>query len=265
MLVALRFLGATLLLISTIGVGAPKRLYIDRTGLLFCVASGMATAIALLSFTWSLTRINASIAAMVVAVYPLIVLVLLAWRGEKFTYRHIIRLVLGLAGVYLLIGPGGQVDLIGALLALGGSCMFAVYLVIMQWYLKSYDAQTIALYIFATVAVFTTGLWVNQGMVWYSPGWQGWLAIAVLVVGSAYLGQLALFGAVRRIGSGQMALVGPLETLLTVIWSVLFLQEHLTLLQWIGSGLILSSMLLALKRLRRARKISWRSRLRLRF
>ena len=50
-----------------------------------------------------------------------------------------------------------------------------------------------------------------------------------------YLAQMALFAAVRSIGSGQMALLGPLETLFTVIYGrPLFLQERLSSLQWAG-------------------------------
>ena len=75
-----------------------------------------------------------------------------------------------------------------------------------------------------------------------------------------YLAQMALFAAVRSIGSGQMALLGPLETLLTVIWSSLFLQERLSALQWAGGGLILFGAILAAQRMHRIR---WRPRLRL--
>jgi drug/metabolite transporter (DMT)-like permease len=42
-----------------------------------------------------------------------------------------------------------------------------------------------------------------------------------------------------------MALFSPLETLLTITWAMLFLQERLTLIQWLGGGLIILSMLLA--------------------
>lgn len=46
-----------------------------------------------------------------------------------------------------------------------------------------------------------------------------------------------------RIGGTQMALFGPLETLLSVIWSILFLHERLAPLQMVGGGLILGQRL----------------------
>ena len=263
-LIALRYVTSTLLLVSTIGLIAPGRLRIDRKGLLICITAGLIFGGAFFLFVSSLTRINASIASMIVAIYPLIVLTILALRGEKFTYRNIIRLILGLSGIYFLIGLGGQVDLIGVLMALGTSIAFAIYLVIIQT-LKDYDGQTVMLYVFTTIALFATTLWLAQGDAgrqW--PTMRAWLGIGVLVIFTTYLAQQSLFAAIRHIGSGQMALLSPLEVLLTVTWSILILQEHLAPLQWIGGALILSSMLLAMKRLRRAHKISWRSRLRLR-
>jgi len=94
------------------------------------------------------------------------------------------------------------------------------------------------------------GLWLARGAVWHNPGWSGWLAVFVLVVVSTYVARLTLFAAVRHLGSGQMALLLPLETLLTVCWSVVFLQERLTIWQWGGGTLISLSAVLAINRLR---------------
>ena len=151
-------------------------------------------------------------------------------------------------------------DWLGALLVLFSCCTFSVYLVLMQRYLRDFDVRTVTLYIVGTISLFTVGLWLAQGAQWSDPGWQGWLAIGVLALVGTYLAQMALFAAVRSIGSGQMALLGPLETLLTVIWSSLFLQERLSALQWAGGGLILFGAILAAQRMHRIR---WRPRLRL--
>jgi drug/metabolite transporter (DMT)-like permease len=62
-----------------------------------------------------------------------------------------------------------------------------------------------------------------------------------------------MFVAVREIGGGQFSLLAPLEMLLTVIWSVMFLSERLTLWQWAGGGLILVSAVLAAQRWLRVR------------
>ena len=77
--------------------------------------------------------------------------------------------------------------------------------------------------------------------------------------------RVAAIGAIRYIGSGQLALLTPLTAFLAVVWSMLFLSEQFSLLQWLGGLLIITSALLAIRRIRRARRFrrGWRSWLRL--
>ena len=254
-LLTLRYLLAALLLGGTIAIFAPKRLRADRNLIFFASIGGLGYATAVLLYSYSLIRLSASVASMTFSMYPLLVLGVLAFLGEKFTYRNIVRLALGLAGVYLLIGPGGQVDFLGVLLVFGAMSAMTVYLFTVQWRLGTYDILTVAVYMVTTMAVAISLVWLIQGAAWVSPGWQGWLAVSWMAVIGTYLAQLTMVTSVRIIGSGQVALLNPIETFLTVVWSVLFLSEHLTVMQWVGGGLILLSALLALRRLRRAQAI----------
>ena len=255
-LLAMRYLAASLLLAGTVAVISPRRLRADRQLLLFAAIGGLAYASAVYLYSPSLTRLAASVSAMTFSMYSLLVLVVLAFLGEKFTYRNTVRLALGLAGVYLLIGPGGQVDPIGFLLVFGAMVAMTVYLFAIQGRLASYDALTAAVYLVAAMTVAINLIWLLGGAPWHSPGTRGWLAIGWMAIIGTYLAQLTMVTSIRIIGGGQVALLNPLETLLTVIWSVLFLSESLTVLQWAGGGLILLSALLAIQRLRRARTIS---------
>jgi drug/metabolite transporter (DMT)-like permease len=207
----------------------------------------------MLCFFVALTRLDSSVAAMILSLGPLVVLVLLALRGERFTYRNLIRLGLGLTGAYLLIGPGGQVDLVGALLVLVSVLFFPLPLVMIQWYLSDEDPWAITLYMVATMAFVSAAWWLIQGAPWTPFGWQGWALLGVLAVVSTYLSRLGMFVAVRALGGGQVGLLGPVETMLTVLWSVFFLGERLTWLQWLAAALIALSALLAVQRLRRVR------------
>jgi drug/metabolite transporter (DMT)-like permease len=91
--------------------------------------------------------------------------------------------------------------------------------------------------------------WWVQGATWQAPDANDWLVIGVLAVVSTYFARLALYAAIPRIGSGQIALLWPLQTLLIILLSVLFLQERLASVQWLGGVLILASALLAIERL----------------
>lgn len=250
---------ATLLLGLTIGVTSPSLLRIDRRGFWIATVAGLFNAIGMLGYFWGLKRIEASMAAMIIATSPIAVLSLLALRGERVTYRHAVRLALALGGVYLLIGPGGQVDLIGVFWVVVAIVTSAFQLVLLQWYLMGYDARTVTFYVLAAMTVGVSLMWWLEGAQAHRLGWEGWLAALVLAVVSTYLSRLLLFNAVSRIGGGQVAMLSPVETLLTVVWSFLFLGERLSPLQWVGGLLILTSAMLAIKRLGIARlRPRWR-------
>ena len=253
-LVAVRLLLAALLVGGTLLLTDRKRLRLDRrAGVIACLA-GAINGVGMLFFFWALTHVHASMASMFISISPLVVLSLLALRGERFTHRHTLRMALGIGGVYLVVGPGGAVTPIGVLLLLGSVFAFAGHMVLLQWYLRGYDTRSVTFYISASMAVVVTLWWLVTGGVWQAPGVSGWLAIGTLALVSTYLARFTMVAAVGRIGGGQVAMLAPVETLFTVAWSMLFLSERLTTLQWAGGGLILTSALLAIQRLGRARE-----------
>ncbi len=248
-----RLLITTSLLGLTVLVTAPQHFRIDRRGLLVCGVAGTINAFGMLGYFWSLKWLSASVAIMVYTLSPLVLLVLLALIGERFTHRNLVRVGLGLAGVYLLIGPGGQVSLIGVALALTAVFSVPIQLILMQLFLRQYDWRAVTFYLSLVMLCVLSLWWVIQGAEWHAPGIQGWLLMVVLAVVTTYLSRLAQTNAVARLGAGQVGLLAPLETLLTVIWSALFLSERLTFIQTLGGGLILLSALLASQRLMRVR------------
>lgn len=250
-ILSLRFGLAALLLALTMARTAPQTLRTDRRGLLVAGLAGIVNGLGAVGFFWSLRRLDSSVATMLFALSPLFVLGTLALRGEKFTYRQWIRLALGILGVYLLIGPGGQVDFAGVLLVLAGIVGFTLEITLVQWFLPQHDTRTVTLYVLGGMWLSITGLWLGQGLPWTQPGWQGWLMLLVIAVLSTYFGWWAMFRAIQSIGSGQYALLLPVETLLAIFWSFLFLGERLLPLQMAGGALILVSAVMAVRRLGR--------------
>ena len=252
-LLAMRFVIAWVLLAITLGISAPQHLRMDRRAVLICFLGGTLNGIGMVCIFVALARLEASIASMIFSLNPLAVLALLALRGEKFTRRHLLRLALGLGGVFLLINPstaGRSVDWGGVGLVLITVVNSAIFMSLLQWYLKDYDSRAVTLYIVTMMMIVSVLFWVYQGAHWQNPDWSGWLSILGLAVVSTYIARLTLFAAVQHLGSGQMSLLLPFEVLLTVIWSILFLGEWLTLWQWVGSLLVVSSAVLAIDRLR---------------
>ena len=244
---------ATALFAVTLAITDRQKLLMPRQGLWAATGVGAVNAAGMVLFFFALTYLEASLSAMILALSPAIVLSLLALRGERLTRRHLVRLAVALAGVYLLIGPTGAVDWIGAGLTLLATFFFSLQVALTQWHLVGYPARSVMFYVTGTMTLFVTGWWLVNGAVWTAPGPNGWLAVIILAVVSTYLARLGYFTALARIGGSQISLLGPLETLLSVIWSILFLGEQLAPLQVVGGGLILVSALLAVRRLERVR------------
>lgn len=252
-LLVLRFSIGLVLLALTFSLTAPGTLRVDRRGLLIIGGTGMMNGLGVLSFFWSLTRLDASIATMIFSLSPILILGMLALGGEKLTYRQFVRLAIGLMGVYLLLGPGGQVDWLGVLLVGGNMISISLEFAFIQWFARQYDSRTITFYIMAGMLTTIGGFWLAQGAVWPQPGWQGWLVIGMMGLVTGYFAWWAMFVGMRHIGGGQVALLQPLETLLTVAWSVIFLQERLSGWQWLGGVFVLIGTALAARRLSRVK------------
>ncbi len=262
-MLVLRFLVAALLLFLTGLVVRGGPVPLDRRAKLIAFGSGLMHGVGTLAFYWALTSMDSSISSMIFALYPLVVLGMLALRGERFTYRNVVRMALGLAGVYLLIGPGGQVSVLGLVLVGISIVASAAQTVISQWYLKPYDPQATLLYLLAGMTTITALYGLVNGpplvglVLALTPAL--WGVILFMAAITTYFAWAAWFIAMRRLGTGPVAMLVPLETFLSVIWSVLFLSERLTPLQWLGGVLILLSTLLAIQRLGRVRLWRWRS------
>lgn len=245
-LLLLRLAVTVALLATTIAVTNPQLFKLEQRGAILVTVIGMISGVEICTFFWSLAYMDGSMVAMLKSVQPLAVLLLLRLRGELLTRRHLVRLALAMGGIYLLVGPDGEVAPIGLLLIVASITLYALQLVLLQWFLIAYDFRTITFYMLTTMTAVVLGWWLIEGATWQPPGLSGWLVIGVLAIVSTYFARMALFAAVRRIGSGQVALLWPLQTLGSIVLSVLFLQERLTAVQWSGGVLILASAFLAI-------------------
>ena len=245
-----RMILATSLVGGTIMVVNPGLIAPGWRGAWISLLAGVINGAGMLIYFMALTRMSASITAMLLATGPLMVLSLLALRGEKLTLRHGVRVALALVGVYLLIGPGGEIDKVGVGLVLLSIVCFSLHLTMIQWYLRPYDALTVNFYADVGMLIMILVWWLVQGRPWVIPSIGVWGAVIGLAVLATVVARLSMVAAVNRIGGGQMSLLSSLEILLAVIWSMIFLGERLSIIAWVGGGLILLSAVLAVQRLR---------------
>ncbi|RLT48575.1 MAG: DMT family transporter [Chloroflexi bacterium] len=249
LLLMLRFWLATALLGALLALRAPALLRIDRYGLKKCMKAGLLAGLDTLAFFYALQRLDASLAVMLSSFYPLLVLLWLRLRGERFTLLDAIRLAMGIVGVFFLTGLGQTAEWIGMALIGFSMLTYSLFIVVLPTLQPAIDTTTSAFYVISSQTVYFTLFWLVQGAHWQPPTTAGWLAVVWLAVFGVVLHRLLLFAGIARIGSAETALLAPVDILLTIIWSILFLGERVLALQWLGGSLILLSAMLALLRL----------------
>lgn len=247
-LLLLRLLLAVALMAGTLAVTAPRSLRLARAGWGRMGLIGLISGVEIGCFFSSLAYVDASTTAMIKSTQPLVVLLLLALGGERLTQRSLVRLGLSMIGIYLLVGAGSHVAPLGLLFLALSLLLYALQLVLTQWWLSSYDAATVTLYVTTLMTLVVAVWWGLTETTWAAPGLSGWLVIVVLALVSTFFAKLTLYAAIRRIGSGQIALLWPLQTLSVIVLSVIFLNERFTAIQAVGGVLILVSALLAMER-----------------
>ncbi len=215
--------------------------------------------------TVGVARTTASEAAIIIASIPVVTL-LLTWllQGRRPSRRQVAGISLSLIGVLLTVASGGlQVgaDVVGYAFVFGAVLAFALYTVFAE---RAYQATGIekTFVMLASGAVFFGGAAVLQH------GASGTLtelvtapihhpqlvwAIGYLALGSS-LGAFFLQNvAIARLGSGQFATFIGISTVVAIMASAVVLGERLTVLQLVGSGLVLAGVYVANRARRRMR------------
>ncbi|OGV95912.1 hypothetical protein A2W24_01105 [Microgenomates group bacterium RBG_16_45_19] len=221
----------------------PAVLRITHRQFIYSSIAGAVNCTGLILYYLAIQRLDVSVATMIFSFYPIFTVLLLALKGERIHLNALICIIVSLLGVYLLLQIGGGLNILGILLILGTTFGYALHLNIVQWYLSDYSAQTTAIYTITTMAVICTLVWLLGPRSFTPISFAGWISILGTAVISTALTRLALFSAIRRIGSGQTSYFGPLEILLGIFWAVVFLGEYLNPRQWFGGFLILASMI----------------------
>ncbi len=222
-----------------------EKLKIDRKGLIGCALAAAANTISLGSFYIAVTYIEISVAIVIFSTFPMMALLLLALKGERITRLHLIRFGLALLGVYLLVGFVGQLNWFGVGLVILTAIFFAVHITLIQWRLSEYRTRTITVYILSFMSLYMGVVYLATGHGVPTMGADGWGVVIYTGLVATAIARFAMFAGIRHIGSGQTALLGPLETLMAVVWAMIFLDERLTLIQISGGVLILISAALA--------------------
>ena len=240
--VGFRTMMAALLLLLIMFFFRRQYLYIYPAGLLGCGLAGLLNGLGSILYYAALGRINASLGQLLYSLYPLFVAIVLVLDSQPPSRLTIFRIFLAtIAVIFMTFTSTGTVDIIGVIQMLLASIFYAVHLPINQRVLYDIPAPTVTLYtliamslvVFPAFLLFDRTIPINA--VW-------WPVLGLTLV--TFLSRLLLFLGVKHLGGLQTALLGLLELLVAVGLSIFWLQETLTLTQWIGAGILIMSTML---------------------
>lgn len=254
--VAFRTLLAALLLLLVMALFFRRYLYIYPAGLLGCTLAGGVNGLGSLFFYSALGRIDASLGQFLYALYPLF-LVMWLWLDHQAPSRlTLLRLMLALPAILLLVQVGQeQVDMVGVVMMLVASALYALHLPINQRVLYDMPAQTVTLYtLLAMSCVVLPAFFIGSALGVGGASFSGspsngvpeyWAPVLVLAL-VTFFSRLTLFLGVKQLGGMQTALLGLSELLVTLFLAYLLLGERFTSQQWLGAILLVASLALVI-------------------
>ncbi|HEX6268626.1 MAG TPA: DMT family transporter, partial [Anaerolineales bacterium] len=190
--VALRTGLAASLLLLLIVLFKRRFLYIYPIGLLGCVLAGVTNGIGSIFYYVGLSKLNASVAQMLYALYPFFVAFWLQLDKQSPSRLTVVRIIIAiLATLLLTTAPAASVDPWGVIFMLISAALYALHLPINQRVLYDVPAPTVTVFtLLAMSAVVVPSYFVFDGN--WPAGNAPWLPVLGLTA-VTFLSRLMLF------------------------------------------------------------------------
>lgn len=232
--VALRTGFAAGILLLIVVLFYPQYLYIFPIGLIGCALAGVINGFGSLLYYLALQRLDASVGQLLYSLYPFFVALWLVLDHQPPSRLTFFRIGLATMAVVLLTSiPGRATDLTGVIMMIGAAILYAMHLPINQRVLYEVPAPTVALYTLLSMTAVVVPAYLLFDRAWPAAN-APWLPVAGLTFVTVF-SRIALFLGVKKIGGMQTALLGLAELLVAIIFSNIWLDENLTLFQWMGA------------------------------
>ncbi|MGB8981898.1 MAG: DMT family transporter [Anaerolineales bacterium] len=241
--VALRTSMAAGLMVIIMVIFRRRFLYIYPAGFIGCMLAGAVNGVGSIFYYVGLSKLNASVAQMLYALYPFFVAFWLQLDKQTPSKLTVVRIVIASISAFLLTrATTGDIDLWGVAFMLIAAALYALHLPINQRVLYDVPAPTVTVYTLLAMSLIVVPAYLMFDLSWPVADAAWWPILALTAV--TFCSRLMLFIGVKHIGGMQTALLGLGELLVAIVFSHLLLGESLTTLQWVGTaGLSLSLLL----------------------
>jgi drug/metabolite transporter (DMT)-like permease len=216
--------------------------------------------LALFNSTWTVSvAYNGAAVSTVLAYSSAAFTAVLGWRfmGERLDWTKLFAVALSMAGCILVSGAydptAWRLNPVGIIIGLVSGLAFAVYSLMgrsaseqnlppLTTLLYTFTFGTIFLGLFNLIPQGPNHLPLTSFFV-LGTHWQAWLALVVLAIGPTIGGYGLYTISLVHLPASIANLIATLEPAMTAVLAYIFLSEHLTSPQIVGSALILGGVL----------------------
>ena len=201
--------------------------------------SSVMMLLSTLFFFSAVKSIPVAEAISVAFVAPLAV-VLLAWPllGERITFFRLAAVVVGFAGVLIVIRPGSAVFQWASLLLLGSAICYAVYQILIRR-LAGVDAPATSIFYSVLLGAIIMSIWLP--FVWKMPtAWTDWALLCSLGVFGA-LGHYCVAKAMTYASANFVAPFNYTQMIGSVIVGYLMFAEVPDFYTWLGTAVVVGA------------------------
>ena len=181
-------------------------------------------------FFTALTRISASLAGLLLYLYPALVTVgAVALGRHRLDRATVFGLALALAGIALVLGlPGERPDPLGVALGLAAACWYTLYILVAEHLLRGVDPLVASAHVACGAAcsfLAAAGVTGLDGLV--SARSAGYAAAGAMAVLGTALAIGTFIAGLARVGSAWASIVSSFEPVCTVALGVAVLGDPL--------------------------------------
>jgi len=235
--------GALAVAVCLMAMRAP--LSLSRRDHLVAAAIGVVLALNNLTLNMAIERVPVPVAILAFYTFPVWMAVWAWLRGhERFSLSSAFGVVLAFAGITLTLGVAPVLpDPVGVALALGSALLWSSVMVLSGHFLATANIHARSLHMLVAAAVATLLMLLAFGTPRLPEGAPGLAALAAvpIVFGLSMLGVLWV---TARLGPMRASFWMNIEPLAAIVLSALFLGQTLTLLQLVGAGLVIVSLVI---------------------
>ena len=200
-----------------------------------------------------LTYVTAGLERVILFLYPTIVVLLnTALHQHKITKYEIVALLLSYAGVFLVVShdlsmptAAASHTLLGVGLVLGSAVTYAFYLVLSGKIIPRLGASLFTAYTMIVISIASAIhflLTENISMAMHLPVQVYGLSFMIALIATVLPSMLLNMG-IHRLGSNKVSLLSSIGPVSTIFLAWVFLGEPVTLLQTVGTALVLLGVL----------------------